>query len=115
MEMKYGTIFVKDMEKSVNFYKDNFDLEIVNELDLPDKRIVFLEASNGSGIELIQEETSEEGLFGLVFETKDVSRKAQIISEDNPDLEIAVEKTPNGNTLAFIRDPNGVNITLSQQ
>lgn len=114
MEMKYATVFVKNMDESLEFYKNNFKLEVVDQLDLPDKTIMFLEGENGSGVELIKETGSEEGLFGLVFEAADVAKEVQILCEDNPDLEIHVEKTPNGNTLAFMKDPNGVNITLSQ-
>ncbi|MDO5848611.1 MAG: VOC family protein [Methanobrevibacter sp.] len=113
MQLEYTTILVKDMDESLNFYKKTLGFEIENQLNLPDKTIIFLKDKSGAGIELIKEKNPETGLFGIVFKVNDVKREVQIMKEDNPDLEIVIEQTPN-NTLAFTKDPNGVNIILSQ-
>lgn len=113
MQLEYTTILVKDMEKSLDFYMNTLGFKIENQLNLPNKTINFLKGENGAGVELIKEDNPEIGLFGLAFHVSDVKREAQILKEDNPDLEITLEETPN-TTLAFIKDPNGVNIILSQ-
>lgn len=113
MQLEYTTILVKDMEESLDFYRNVLGFEIESQLNLPNKTINFLKKENGAGVELIKEDNPEIGLFGLVFHVEDVRKEAQILKEDNPDLEIVLEETPN-NILAFIKDPNGVNVILSQ-
>lgn len=113
MEFEYTTILVKDMEKSLDFYIKTLGFEIEKTLNLENKTINFLKSENGAGVELIKEDNPYVELYGLAFHVGDVRKEAQILKEDNSELEIAIEETPN-TTLAFIKDPNGVNIILSQ-
>lgn len=113
MEFEYTTILVKDMEKSLDFYMNTLGFKMEKQLNLENKTINFLKSENGSGVELIKEDNPDIGLYGLAFHVEDVRKEAQVLKEDNPELEIAIEETPN-TTLAFIKDPNGVNIVLSQ-
>lgn len=113
MEFEYTTILVKDMDKSLDFYIKTLGFKIEKEINLENKTINFIKSANGAGVELIKENNPNVGLYGLVFHVEDVKKEAQILKEDNPDLEIHIEETPNTN-LAFIKDPNGVNIILSQ-
>ncbi|MCF0227107.1 MAG: VOC family protein [Methanobrevibacter sp.] len=113
MKFKYTTILVKDMGESIEYYTNNFGFDIEKELNFPDKKITFLINNDSSGIELIEENNPEIGLYGIVFEVDDLSKEIQKLKENNPDIDITINKTPN-NTLAFIKDPNGVNIILSK-
>lgn len=112
MKLKYTTILVKDMDESIKFYQ-NFGFEIENQITDLNKIITFLKNDNDSGIELIKEEDSEYGLFGIVFEVEDIAQEVQKFRENNPNMDVKINKTSN-NTLAFTTDPNGVNIILSK-
>lgn len=113
MQLEYTTILVKDMEESLDFYLNTLDFEIEKELNFPEKTIRFLKNESGGKIELIKENNPKIGLYGLSFHVDDVQECAKNLKDKNPDLEIKIEKTPN-TTLGFLKDPNGINIILSQ-
>lgn len=111
MKLKYTTIVVEDMEKTIDFYQKNFGFETEEQLNFPDKTITILKNEDEYRIELVKENNDNFGLSGIVFEVDDLSKEVQKFKENNPDIEVSVNEVSN-NTLAFINDPNGVNIIL---
>lgn len=112
MKLKYCTIVVENLEESVSFYRDVLGFTVEETLELPDKKIVFLKSSSDAGVELIKEKNTPVGFNAIAIKVKDVKKTSNELLSKNLDLNIEIMEVPN-NTLAFIKDPNGVTIVLS--
>lgn len=109
MKVNYGTVIVKDIGESIDFYKD-LGFKIESSIDLPDKSITFLKGEGDAGIELISDNTDKVGLTGIAMEVEDIDK----FIEDNESLNLEVSEVPNGK-LVFVKDPNGVTLSVSSK
>lgn len=121
MKLLHVMIRVKDIEKSLKFYTELFDMKLVNEMRLDDCNLYFLSDEDGqTQIELTyNDETPAEGYnvgngFGhFAFEVEsfdDFTKKM-----DKLGIKYSYEpfKLDGYNmTIAFVKDPDGYEIEL---
>lgn len=117
MKVKYATIAVDNMEKSIKFYTKVMGFEIDNEITpYPGTKIIFLKDEGEAMIELIENsnEPEKKGLFlvGMEVKNMDVTVK-QLLSKGVKFTRGPIE-VGDGAKLAFLMDLNGVEIELIQ-
>jgi len=114
MEIKYTTMIVEDMDKSVSFYRDVLGFEVDSQHN-PGQGIMItlLKGEGDAMIELIKDTEHEIGLYSIGMNVENIEitveelkSKGAIITMDP--VPITVGK------LAFLEDPNGVRIALIQ-
>lgn len=107
------TINVKDMEASLNFYKDIVGLPINRRISIGSKEMVFL-GEGETKIELVYHEGAEEITIGkdisLGFEVTSLQEKMKHLKEKG--IEVMGDIiSPNPHiSFFFIKDPNGLSI-----
>lgn len=114
MKVKYATIIVEDMDESVKFYTEILGFE-VDSLHKPAPRLIItlLKGDGDAMIELIKNSENEIGLFSVGMEVDDINSKVKELKSKGA----KITKEPvaiSVGTLAFLEDPNGVNIVLIQ-
>ncbi|MEJ2293668.1 MAG: VOC family protein [Candidatus Lokiarchaeota archaeon] len=114
MKVKYGTIIVENMEKSVKFYTEIMGFEVVNQLTpRPGVNITLLKSEGDAMIELIKNPENEIGLYSVGIEVKDLNATVKELKAKG--VKITMEPVPITNgMLAFLEDPNGARIALIQ-
>jgi lactoylglutathione lyase len=116
MKVKYTTILVADMDKSIKFYTEVMGLEKNNQFNPnPGLTITFMKGEGEGIIELIEdvENPQETGLTAVGIEVEDINKTVKELKSKG--AKITQEPTPIlVGTLAFLEDPNGVRIALIQ-
>lgn len=114
MKVKYATMIVQDMDESVKFYRDVLGLEIDSEHNpFPGLTITIMKGEGDARIELIENKEDDIGLYSVGIEVEDIN--ATLDELKSKGANIAKGPTPiTVGTLAFLKDPNGVNIVLIQ-
>ncbi|MFX1569076.1 MAG: VOC family protein [Promethearchaeota archaeon] len=114
MKVKYATIIVENMEKSVKFYTEVMGFEVDSQYNpLPGVIITLLKGQGDAMIELIKNTENEIGLFSVGMEVEDV--KSTVKELKSKGAKITMEPVPiTVGTLAFLEDPNGAKIALIQ-
>jgi lactoylglutathione lyase len=114
MKVKYGTIIVKDMDESIQFYTDVMGLEVDSQYNpQPGVTITLLKGKGDAMIELIKNPTDETGLYSLGIDVEDLNTTVKKLKSKG--AKITMEPVPiTVGTLAFLEDPNGVRIALVQ-
>lgn len=124
MKFLHVMIRVKDIEKSLNFYKNLFNLELVKEKRLEDCNLYFLEdKETGFQIELTyNDETPENGYdigtgFGhFAFGVKSMDEFSEKLKKFNWEyLYEPFDLTGKGSKISFIKDPDGYEIELIEK
>ena len=122
MNVCFTTIAVKNLEKSVKFYKEVIKLNEVMRFS-PQKgiNIVFLKDEDNGKIELIEYEQNKEiddsgnaSIVSIGFAIDDLDKSMKILSECNINIIRGPIQTPSGAKFLFIKDPDGVEIELIQ-
>ena len=125
MKMVHSCIRVLDDAKSVAWYKDAFDLDIVDQLDFESFRLTYL-ANTFSGFELeltLNKDRTEpyalgDGYAHLAFVVEDVDALHAQLSEKGIDIGPLVDFAPGGALVArffFATDPDGYKIEVIQK
>ncbi len=114
MKVKYATIIVENMEKSIKFYTEIMDFEVDSQYTpLPGVIITLLKGQGDAMIELIKNTESEIGLFSVGIEVKDLNTTVKELKSKG--AKITMDPIPiTVGTLAFLEDPNGAKIALIQ-
>ncbi|MFX1345958.1 MAG: VOC family protein [Promethearchaeota archaeon] len=114
MKVKYATIIVENMEKSVKFYREVMGFEVDSQYTpLPGVIITLLKGQGDAMIELIKNTENEIGLFSVGMEVEDL--KTTVKELKSKGAKITMEPvTITVGTLAFLEDPNGARIALIQ-
>lgn len=121
MKLLHAMIRVKDIKKSLKFYQDVFEMELVKEMRLSDCSLYFLSDNNGNvQIELTyNDETPAEGYnigngFGhFAFEVESMDVFGQKLKANG--YEYLYEPfilEPHNLKVAFVKDPDGYEIEL---
>lgn len=118
-------IRVADLEKSIHFYTQGLDFELVSRQDHPEDRftLVFLRSKNDSGtrspmIELTYNwdtHAYERGnAYGhMAYQVESIDAVQAYLKKNGYDLSWGPGLTPNGKTkMAFVDDPDGYEIEL---
>ena len=124
MKFLHVMIRVKDIDKSLTFYQELFDMNLVNEMELEDSKLYFLSDEDGqTQIELTYNfDTPKNGYnngnaFGhFEFSTKNMDKFEEKMKEfginwlvepfilQNYDMKIAFLKDPDGNEIELIEE-----------
>jgi len=117
MKVGFITVHVKNLEESVEFYKNAFGLCEVRRFS-PEKgvNIVFLKDEEKGLIELIENnqmhEVNEGSLVSIGFNVEDLNEVLKRLREKDIEIIRGPIEVPSGEKFVFIKDPNGVEIEL---
>jgi lactoylglutathione lyase len=113
MKFCWVTINVKEMESSMNFYKEIVGLTVDRIMNPnANMKIVFL-GSGETKVELIFDSITENRNYGkditLGFEVESLEEKIKFLVSKNLKIEGPFQPNPTVKFL-YVKDPNGVNI-----
>ncbi len=114
MSFCWVTIHVKDMNKSLEFYKELVGLKVKQKFEAgPDMEIAFL-GEGETQVELIYDKTDNNANFGenisLGFKVESVDEKMKFIKEKGLEVHSGPFKPNPQTTFFFVLDPNGLKI-----
>lgn len=118
MKVKYATIAVKDMDESIKFYSEVLGFKVDGKLNpQPGLNITFLRNEGDAMIELIEnvEEPEKRGIFMVGMEISDMDATVKELSSKGVKFSRGPIDVGEGTKIAFLKDPNGVEIELIQQ
>ncbi len=122
MIIKFITIHVKNMEKSLTFYKEKLGFVEVRRIDhIEGMLMVFLKDEESGLIELIensnkstQDEAIKESVVSFCLSVTDLKQTINELKNKGIEMDKGPFEVPSGETIAFLKDPNGVEIELIQ-
>lgn len=118
MLIKLITIHVNNMEKSLEFYKEKLGFTEVRRIDhIEDMAMIFLKDEEGGLIELIEnkkmpsnDNVIKSSAVSFALFVTDMDETITKLNRNGIQLNKGPIKMPTGEVLAFIKDPNGVEI-----
>ena len=114
MKVKYATIIVENMEKSIKFYTEVMGFEVDSQFaPRPGVLITLMKGEGDAMIELIKNTENEIGLFSVGIEVKDLENTVKELKSKGAKITMEPVSITVG-TLAFLEDPNGAKIALIQ-
>lgn len=122
MKVKYTNIAVDNLNESIKFYTEVLGFEESHRFN-PEKgmNIVFLKGDGESMIELTEgienldpKMKGQKGLFMIGLEVSDMDRTARELQDKGIKFIRGPIDTPHGTKIAFLEDPQGVQIELIQ-
>ncbi|MBQ6511727.1 VOC family protein [Methanobrevibacter sp.] len=113
MKIRYATMIVNDMEESVKFYTETLDFTFDEEFDVPGGKITLLDGEGFAGLELIQSDAFETGLYSVGMDVEDINEEIRKLKEKGANIALNPVETQVG-YMARVVDPNGINIVLVQ-
>lgn len=113
MKIRYATMIVDDMEESVKFYTETLDFTVDEVFDVPGGKITLLDGEGFAGIELIQSDAFETGLYSIGMDVENIHDEIKKLDEKGANIALKPVETQVG-YMARVVDPNGINIVLVQ-
>ena len=113
MKIRYATMIVDDMEESVKFYTETLDFKLDEVFDVPGGKITLLDGEGFAGIELIESDAFETGLYSIGMDVEDINKEIANLTEKGANIALKPVETQVG-YMARVVDPNGINIVLVQ-
>ena len=118
MKLNYITIMVRDLEKSLEFYKELALLDVVNQIELPIGKIMFLsDGKDSTMLELIEfkneEKVETKGMvmsFLVTEALENVQSKAVELGYHPSDI---INQNPKPKHF-IVKDPDGIIIEFSE-
>lgn len=122
MNIRFVTITVKNLEESLNFYKEILDLKEIKRFSPQEAiNIVFLKDEGSGMIELIEyqkkpknHQDSKKSLVSIGLGVVDLQKTLDLLKDKGIEILRGPIEVPSGEKFAFINDPNGVEIELIQ-
>lgn len=110
--IEYSTMIVRNMEKSVAFYRDVLGFEVVSVHELgPAGKITLMRGQGGAMVELIESTNYEIGLYSVGMDVDSLDDALEQVRSKGAKVTMEPMKTTVG-SMAFVEDPNGVRIAL---
>lgn len=120
MIQKYTTVIVKNLEESLDFYINILGLKKVNQFS-PESGVTisFLKDNESNLIELLEDknlsqEEFKESRVSIGFGVDNLDETLERLKGHGIDTIKETIETPGDGRLAFIEDPNGVEIGINQ-
>lgn len=120
MIQKYTTITVKNLDESLEFYINILGLKKVNKFS-PESGVTisFLRDEESNLIELLEdknisEEDFKESRVSIGFGVDNLDETLERLKSEGIEVIRDIIETPGDGKLAFIKDPNGVEIGINQ-
>jgi len=118
MNVKFITIRVDSLVESLKFYQDVLGFKEIRRIDnIENITMVFLQASEGGIIELVHNkslpqtrETTDQHMVSFGISVENMNDIISLLEKHNQSLEKGPITTPGGEVIAFMKDPNGVEI-----
>lgn len=122
MIIKLITIHVKNMEESLKFYKENLGFVEVRRIEhMEGLLMVFLKDEEAGLIELIENRNSstcdriiKESVVSFAISVTDIKHTINELKNNGIEIDKGPIEVPSGETIAFIKDPDGVEIEFIQ-
>ncbi|QUI21314.1 VOC family protein [Vallitalea pronyensis] len=121
MIIKFVTIYVKNMEMSLQFYKKLGFTEVRRIDHMEGMLMVFLKDSEEGLIELIENKHNpvsdkpiKDSVVSIGLSVKDIHQTIKTLKDNDIELHKGPIEVPSGEIIAFIKDPNGVEIEFIQ-
>lgn len=116
MIIRFITIRVDDLAKSIQFYQDVLGFKEIRRIDnVENLTMVFLKDSEGGIIELIYNDSqttetadNQKVSFGIAVER--MNETISLLEKHKLSIEKGPIVTPGGEVIAFMKDPDGVEI-----
>lgn len=124
MKISHTMIRVKDIDKSLKFYKEVLGLKVLRTMELEDATLYFISDENETcTIELTYNHELPEGgythgnYFGhLALETSDMDKFTETLQFNGLDYTIPpFDVKQGGPKIAFVKDPDGFSIELIER
>lgn len=113
MKFSLVTLYTKDMEPSLKFYRDVIGMNVIREIDIPGGKIAFLGEQGNVQLEIIAGDQHETPAgFSIGFDVEDMDAEMQRLEA------LGVKKlsgpTPAGGNavLSFFEGPGGETVEL---
>lgn len=113
MKIRYATMIVNDMEESVKFYTETLDFTLDEVFDVPGGKITLLDGDGFAGIELIESDNFETGLYSIGMDVEDINKEIEDLELKGATIALKPVETQVG-YMARVVDPNGINIVFVQ-
>ena len=112
MDIKYASIKVKNIEKSLDFYGEILDLDVVDEYYSDSISVVMLTDGNVN-LELIDDSTDECGFNNIGFVVSDMD---EVINRlDKEGISFDDELVSEDNHIISLNDRDGVKINIIKE
>lgn len=111
MEIKYNTMIVSDMEKSVKYYTENLGFKVEEVFNLGPNQIILLKSKGNTMLELIDNKDFDVGFYSIGMEVDDLDKTVKDLKDKGIEFLLEPVKITVGK-MAKIKDPNGVIIVL---
>ena len=110
MKVRYTTMIADNMKDSVDFYENVMGFKVQEVYNLPNgSEITILDG--GAMIELIESSDFETGLYSMGVEVENLEKTLEDMRAKGVEITMEPVRTLVGR-MAFIKDPNEVNIAL---
>ncbi|WP_414468267.1 VOC family protein [Methanobacterium sp. ACI-7] len=122
MKIKYTNIAVDNLEEEIKFYTNVLGFE-ENRRFTPEKgvNVAFLKGEGDSMLELVEgmdkqypQMKDQKGLFMVGLEVENMEKTARELKDEGIEFTRGPIDTANGTKIAFLKDPQGVQIELIQ-
>jgi lactoylglutathione lyase len=112
IKVQYSTMIVKNLEESIEFYRDVLAFKEGYHIKLPDGgAITIMKSEDGASVELIENTNFEVGLYSVGTDVDDLDETIKHLKEKGYENIGPVILTSVGRQ-TFVLDPNGVRICL---
>lgn len=117
MKILHTSITVKDMEESIQFYRDVVGLELISRMEIPENKaeIAFLgDKETDARLELTywkekKDWNSGDELDHIAFAVSDMEQSMKMFRKLNVEITMEPYSLQGSTTrIAFIKDPNGI-------
>lgn len=123
MNIKFITLTVKSLEESLNFYKEILGFKEVRRMNpMEGIKIAFLEDEHSGTIELIENkevskayDIPKESMVSIGFGVENINEKIDELKSKKINIVRGPIEVPDGSKLAFIKDPNGIEIEFIEE
>lgn len=114
IKVQYSTMIVKNLAESVAFYRDILGFKEGYHVDFGTAGgITIMESDGGACVELIESKDYDVGLYSVGTDVDDLEEVMAHMKANGVEITRGPIRTTVG-VMAFVQDPNGVNICLIQ-